>query len=244
MNLFRNKNEKLDRHNPNEMYYETKPLSTIKYVKVVYMGLDDKYHEIKTDVKFIGESLISLYFKYSYDFNINYPQDVKLKMVTADAMYIARAVLQEIKKSDKTVYFSVIPPVKMVRRQERKYSRANINRSCVLNVCDEKGIGEVYLAKTVNISGSGILINNPESMQNEDIIELNLSTEKYYNIILFLDADVILKLPARFVRTTENDGLTGYAFQFLDLEQKIIDIICKYVTNEQIRQLRMQQRVR
>lgn len=236
MNIFRNHREKLDKNNPNEMYYETKKLSDLKYIKVIYMGLDNKFHEIKTDVKFIGDSLISLYFNNNQDFNINYPQDIVLKMVTPDAMYIAQAVLHEIKKADKTIWFSVVPPTKMVMRQDRKFNRANIVRPCVLSAYDGVDKGQVYLARSVNLSGSGVLIHKPETMDDDEIIELHPSSIDLYNILLFMDTDIILKLCARYIRTTKHEDSHGYAFQFIQTDKKNTDIICQEVTNELAKQ--------
>ena len=87
--------------------YSAADIARPKYVKVTYMGLDNKLHEIKTDVKFIGDMLISVYFRYNKDFNINYPQKVSVKFITEDGLYVAETTLQKIEKSGSFVYFDI-----------------------------------------------------------------------------------------------------------------------------------------
>ena len=83
-----------------EIGYNLADLSNMKYVKVMYTGLDNKPHEVTTDVQLLGEAMIYVYFRYKANFDIKYPQNVTIKFVTDGGMYIAESVLQEIKKSD------------------------------------------------------------------------------------------------------------------------------------------------
>lgn len=236
MDLIKKKEE--TKRNPAEMSYSTAELSNLKYVKVLYTGLDNKLYSVNTEVKFIGDVLISLYFNHDASFSIECPQEVMLKFVTMDAMYIASARLQEIKKNDKKVYFSIIPPTKMVRQQKRKYSRVDILRNCVLVVNDEKGKCDTYMSKTVNLSASGILIHELETMFSDKFVEINASKYGCYHLLLFLEKDIALKLFARFVRHECVNGSHQYAFHFLNVKPKNIDLINKYVTAEQLNQLK------
>ena len=221
-----------------DMGYDTEELSKLKYVKVTYTDLDEEKHEIHTEVKFIGNTLISLYFNQSQSFYIDCPQDVILKFVTSDAMYIATTSLIETKKSGNKVYLSVVPPKKMVRQQNRKYSRVDINRSCVLVVNDNQGNSITFLSKTVNLSASGILICNLESMFDEEYVDADFSKLDCYHLVLFLETDMVFKLFARYVRHDCVNGIHRYAFHFLNMKPQDTDMIFKYVTNEQIKQLK------
>jgi len=226
-----------------EMLYSTSELSKLKYVKVIYIGLDGKLHEIRTEFKFIGDVLISLYFVYDDEFNINYPQDVVVKFVTSDAMYLAMATLKEIKKVDNIVYLTLLPPTKMIRRQYRKYCRVSLNRPCILVSIDEEGKSTVYLSKSVNISASGILVHNLEEMDSDDIVTPEFLKTGKYHVITFLEDNTVLKLSAKYARNEKVNGVKRYAFHYTNATQEKIDAICKYVTVEQIKQLKAMQKV-
>jgi c-di-GMP-binding flagellar brake protein YcgR len=157
-------------------------------------------------------------------------------------MYIAKAVLQEIKKVDDIVYFSVLPPIKMTKRQERRFCRVELSRTGVLVANGTNGGSTTYLSKTINLSGGGVLINNIEKMSSPDFVEIDPSLYDNYYVIIFLEQDLVLKLPARYIRTERVNGNYRYAFQFVRINEKFRDVICKYVTNEQIRQLKLQNR--
>lgn len=225
---------------PSEVYYNMAELPKPKYVKVVYTGLDGNSHEITTDVKFLGDVLISLYFRCERDFNINYPQDILIKFITSDAMYVAKAVLQEIKKADDYVYFSIIPPAKVLRRQNRKYVRVDLDRTCVLVITDKDFNSTTYLTKSINLSACGVLLHNLETMDSNDVLSKEVKMSKYdcYHIVIFLEPDLVLKLFARYVRHEKVNTSHRYAFQFLGMKEKETDMICKYVTNEQLKQLK------
>jgi c-di-GMP-binding flagellar brake protein YcgR len=224
-----------------EMSYDIKELSKLRYVKVIYTGLDCRLHEIKADVKFIGDVLISLYFKRSDDFDIKCPQDVTLKFVTQDAMYLALALLQEVNKSEGMVYFSVIPPRKMIKRQNRKYSRVELDRSCVLVVNDETGKSTTYLSEAVNISASGILIKNLKTVVNDNPYESDFSKYDCFHLIICLETDMVLKLFARYVRHEFVGNTHRYAFHFLSVKPEITEQMFQYVAEEQIKQLKLMQ---
>ena len=226
----------------NEIGYSTAELSKLKYVKVKYTGLDDKQHEIKTEVKMLGEALISVYFRDIGDFDIKYPQQVTVKFVTDAGMFIAKSILQSIKKSDNYVYFSIMPPARMIKHQDRKYYRICLKRHCVLICTDEEANSIAFMSKLVDVSAGGVLIHQLESMFNDDIVNINPENFKYFNIVLFLDIDTVLKLSARYVRQEKREDSYRYAFEFIRMKQKDTDTISKYVAKEQLGQMKLQQK--
>ena len=185
-----------------------------------------------------------MYFKWKSDFDINYPQEVTIKFVTYDAMYYAQATLQEIKKSDNRIYFSVIPPTKMIRQQKRKYARVELERSCVLAITDEYGRCTTYLTKSINLSACGILLHNLETLDSNDILKdkVEMSKHAWYNIVIFMEPDVVIKLFAMYVRHECINNSHRYAFRFFNTKQKDIDLIGKCITNEQLKLLKLQMR--
>ncbi|MBR2525949.1 hypothetical protein IKE67_05745, partial [bacterium] len=60
----------------------------IKRILVTYTDLDNNLNEITVNKDAIGEKYISVYFLYSDNFEINYPQQIILKFVTDEALYI------------------------------------------------------------------------------------------------------------------------------------------------------------
>ena len=227
----------------NEVSYNLADLSNLKYVKVAYTGLDNKSHEVVTDVQQLGEELISVYFRYKAKFDIKYPQQVTVKFITDGGMFVAESLLQEIKKSDSYVYFTIMPPAKMIKRQERKYYRIQLKRACVLVATDKSGNSSCFMSRLVDISAGGVLIHKLESMYNSDIVSINPQDYKRFNIVLFLDIETVLKLTARFVRQEKNDVSYRYAFEFTEIQQKDVDTISKYVTKEQVEQLKLQRKI-
>lgn len=225
----------------NEMYYDVAELKKLKYVKVTYNDFNNQVHEICTEVKFMGNALISLYFKQTRDFYIDYPQDIIIKFITSDAMFVATALLHEVKKSGDKVYLSVVPPQKMVKQQNRKYSRVNLDRSCVLVIHDNNGDCTTYLSRTVNLSASGVLIRDLETMFEEKPVEVELSQYDCYHLILFLERDMVYKLFSRYVRHDRVDESHRYAFHYLNTKPETVAAINKYVTEEQIQQLKRMQ---
>ena len=224
-----------------EMGYNAAELSKLRYVKVIYTGLDNKQHEIKTEVKFLGEALISLYFRYKQCFDIQYPQEVTIKFVTG--LYIAKSTLQEIKKDDNLVYFTIVPPARMEKRQNRRYYRINLKRTCVLVATDANGNSSGYMSRLVDVSAGGLLIHKLESMFSDEYVTIDPLSYKYFNIVLFLDIDTVLKLSAKFIRWEKGEESSRYAFEFMRMKQSDIDTISKYVNKEQIEQLKMQQQL-
>ena len=226
-----------------EIGYNTADLSNMKYVKVTYTGLDDKQHEVTTDVQLLGEEVISVFFRHKLNFDIKYPQNVKIKFVTDGGMFIAESVLQEIKKSDNYVYLNILPPAKMVKHQERKYYRIQLKRACVLVATDFNGNSNCFMSRLVDISAGGVLIHKLESMYTSDFVTINPGDYSNFHIVLFLDIETVLKLSARYIRQEKNDVSYRYAFEFTNMKQKDVDIISKYVTKEQIEQLKLQHKV-
>ena len=223
------------------MNYNTADLSKLKYVKVIYTGLDSNLHEVKTEVKFIGNELIALYFRdYNRGFNINYPQKVTVKFVCEDGLYSAQSVLQKIEKVDDIVYFTILPPGKMDKRQNRKYYRINLKRTCVLITTKKDGTSSAYMSRLVDVSAGGVLIHRLESMFNDKYVSIEPKDYDYFNIVLFLDLDIVLKLSARYIRHEKAEDSDRYAFEFTRMKPADTDTISKYVTKEQVEQLKMQ----
>ena len=225
--------------NPLVIPCNSKTLSKLSYIKVIYTGLDGKLYEKITETKFMGASLFSLYFKSDEPVDIKCPNDITLKFVTPDEMFLANAVLKEMKQLEGIVYLSITPPNHMVKQQKRKYCRVNVDRSCVLVVTDQNGHSTAYLAKTVNLSACGILINNLEKMENEDPVNIEFSQYDCYHVVLFLETDKILKLFGRYVRSETVGGSLRYAFRFLSVKPEDTELLSDYVTREQVNQLRI-----
>lgn len=227
-----------------EINYNTADLSKLKYVKVAYTDSDGVLHEVRTEVKFLGSDNVSLYFRNNREFKANYPQQVAVKFVAEDALYSAEATLQKIEKVDTFVHFTISPPQRMDRRQNRKYYRINLKRACILIATDKNGSSTAYMSRVVDVSAGGVLIHKLESMFDDKIISIEPSNYERFNIILFLDLEIVLKLSAKFIRQEKADKFERYAFEFINIKPSDVDTISKYVTKEQVEQLKLMQKIK
>ena len=227
-----------------EMSFDEADLSRLKYVKIVYTGPDGESQEIKTQAKFIRSDLTSLFLNSSDDFDINYPQDIVVKFVAEDASYEGQATLQKIERGRTLVAFTITSPKTVERCQNRRYYRINLKRECVLVATDSEKHSSAFLARVIDVSGCGILVNKLETMFSSGYVAIDPAKYEQFHIILFLDIDKVLKLPARFVRQDATEGAGKYAFEYTDIKQNDIDLISKYVTKEQIEQINLQKNIR
>ena len=62
-------------------------LSTLQYVKIIFIDTNNELLEIQTNVNNIDDDTIQLYIHRKEDFNITCPVGVALKLVTSDAIY-------------------------------------------------------------------------------------------------------------------------------------------------------------
>lgn len=226
-----------------EVGYNVAELARLRYVKLTYSGVDGNPHEIKTELKTLSDAAISLYVRCRTYPEIQCPQQIIIKFITDNGLFEAISVLQRIEKVDNIVYFLIQPPTKMIKCQNRKYYRVNMKRTCVLVATDENAHSTAYMSRLVDVSAGGILIYKLESMFDNEFIAIEPENYKQFNIVLFLDIDVVLKLSARYVRQEKHDKFYRYAFEFTNMKQSDIDIISKYVTKEQVEQLKMQNKV-
>lgn len=226
-----------------EIAYSNASLSNLKYVKIDYVA-DDKLHEIKTEVKFIRDNLIQVYFRSRKDFDLKYPQLVSAKFVAEDCLYTAEVTLNDVQRADNFIYLDLIPPKVMDRRQNRKYYRICLKRTCVLIATDRTGRSTAFMSRLVDVSAGGLLIHQLESMFDSTYINIDPSEYVQYNIVLFLDLDIVLKLSARYVRQEKAEVSNRYAFEFINIKQSDVDTISQYVTKEQVEQLNLQQKLK
>ncbi len=219
-------------------------LSRVRDVRVTYTDLEDNSQEINMEVNFIGDTLISLYFRSKEDFNINYPQKITVKFISERGLFIAKAVLQEVKKQDNFVYFTILAPKKIEHRQNRKYFRINLRRTCVLVATDEEGNSTAFMSRLVNISAGGVLMYKLETMFDSKYVAINPEEYDYFTVILFLDIDIVMKLSARYVRQEQQpESPPSYAFEFIEMKNRDINTISKYLTKKQIEQIKKEKKL-
>lgn len=232
-----------DTNNQKKSNSETVPfniskLSNLQYIKVIYIGSDKELYEINTDIVSISNEVIYLFLNTPKEIDFKCPVGIVLKLVTGDAIHFAKVILKEIKKVNNRILFIMDAPQKTIRQQNRKHCRININCPGVI-IVDEKIGKQTYLTKTVNISMGGVLLSDIESLLNDDKISLQLGKEELCHIVLFIEQNFIVKLCAQFVRCECVDDSYRYAFQFINMPQKYINPLNKYITNEQIKLLKI-----
>lgn len=223
-----------------DVRYNIEELQKLKYTKIIFTGPDNTLHEIKTEVNFIRDDSISLYIRLATNININCPQKITIKFIADSGMYVAIATLQKVARVDNIIYFTISPPQTLYKQQNRKYYRVNLKRTCVLIATDKNGLNSIFMSRSVDVSAGGVLIENLESIFNSKQITIEPENYESFNIVLFLDLDVVLKMSARFVRQDMKDNSYRYAFEFIKVKQCDIDTISKYVAKEQYEQLNSQ----
>jgi c-di-GMP-binding flagellar brake protein YcgR len=218
--------------------FNVSKLSTLQYIKVVYVGADNELYEIGTEVLTLNNDMIHLFLNTQKEVNITCPTGIVLKLVTGDAIYFAKAILKEIRKVNNRILFCMDAPKKTIRQQNRKHCRINLDCSGVILVNDGKSTNQPYLIQTINISMGGVLLYNVESMLNDDKITLQLRKNDSCHIVLFIEQNFMVKSSAQFVRLEYIDNMYRYAFQFQDMPRKYINPLNKYITNEQLKLLK------
>lgn len=212
-------------------------LSTLQYIKVIYIGTDNELYEIGTEILTINNDMIQLFLNSQSEINVPCPTGIVLKLVTGDAIHFAKTILKSIKKVNNRVLFTMDAPKKTIRQQNRKHCRINLNRPGVILV-EDKDIQKTYLMQSVNISMGGVLLHNIESLLNDDKIKLQLHKDERCHFVLFLEQNLIIKLYAKLVRSEYIDNSYRYAFEFIEMPEKYINPLNKYITNEQLKLLK------
>lgn len=231
-------NQNKNKSNSEMIPFNISKLSTLQYVKVIFIDKNKELQELRADSNSINSDIIQLYFSSKENINVNCPIGVVLKFITLDAIYFAKVILKENKKAGDKFIFILSAPQKTIRQQNRKFYRINIERPCVLLVNNEKNNPRTYIAQSVNISKGGILINGVESILNDEQINLKHSKGDSFYIAMFLEQGIKVKSSAQFVRSECIDGSYRYAFQFLEMSQKNIVPFDKYLTNEEFKILK------
>ena len=202
----------------------------IKNILVTYTDLENKKNEISVSRDAIGDKFISVYFAYTEDFEINYPQQIILKFVTEEALYIIETELKDIIREKNLIYFTIKSPPQIERRQRRAYFRLNL----VKNI----------LAKIVNLSAGGVKVGRIEKLfpdDKKDSSNIKLSMYKNFYLILVLNSKTLIRLKAKFARYEQGkDGKAYYCFEFVDTPMKDIDTISKFIIVEQVNQHKLE----
>lgn len=234
-----------DEQKPKQSYTETMSfdatkLDTLQYVKVVYANRNKDLNEIVTSVKTLNNTTIELIQKDGESINLVCPLGVILKFVTHDAIYFAKVILNSISTVNRRTLLSIKAPAKMIRQQCRKNTRIYMERNCALYMNNGKSTPSLYIAKSVNISASGALIDRLEPLSNDDTANPIFDINSVGSIVLFLETDLLIPTAAKLVRIERrNDSPFRYAFQFMDLKQKYINPFYKYIVSSELKQLKM-----
>lgn len=213
----------------------------VKKILVTYTDLVSKKNEIEVNRDAFGEKFISVYFLFSENFEINYPQQITLKFITDEALYIVETELKDIIREKNLIYFTIKAPAQMERRQRRAYYRLELTKNVIVvahDLTQSDGIS-MMLGKIINLSASGAKIGNVEPLFYSDNYEeqsnVKLSLYKNFHVILILNSKTLVRLKASFVRYEKSKaGQSYYCLKFEEQRLKDIDIISKFIIVEQI----------
>ncbi len=172
-------------------------------------------------------------------FNVNCPQPVMLKFVFNEILYVSHAQLVEVHSKGSKVIFKLKAPDVLRFQQHRRFYRINLKRLCVLIASNSQGSSDVFVARSINLSAGGVLINRLETIsQDNKFVSINPEDYEAFNLILVIELEKVLKLSARYVRQEEGAKSWRYGFEFINISKDKIDFINKYVIGKQISKLR------
>ena len=172
-------------------------------------------------------------------FEAECPQQIMLKFVIDDLLYIAEATLEDVEIKRPRVYFRIKAPEILKFEQHRKYYRISLRRLCLLVATNNEGCSSAFLARSINLSAGGVLINRLETLAEDDkYITINPEEYSRFNLVIVLEMDKVLKLSARYVRQEEGKKSWRYGFEFTEISKEKTDFINKYVIGKQIDELR------
>lgn len=222
----------------------------VKRILVTYTDLENKKQEISVSKDAIGEKYISVFFVYDDNFEIHYPQQIVLKFVTDEALYIIETELKDIIREKNLIYFTIKSPPQIERRQQREYYRLNLTKNIIIlaNNKNSTDMMSMSLAKIINLSAAGVKIGNVEPLfRNDNFYDyeannIRLSMYNEFHLILILNSKILVRLKANFVRYEKSkDGKSFYCFKFEGKKAKDIDTISKFIILEQVNQKKLEQ---
>ncbi|MBQ3311994.1 PilZ domain-containing protein [bacterium] len=226
-----------------EEAFNPKDLKNLKRIGVKYDNSEGKSRIIDANILFISDNNITLSTEEK-DLKLAPPQIVNLKYVFDNALCDADTILDNIKEANGLTYLIIDHPKKVTKINRRKYYRLKLKRTCVLTCTYEDGRSDSFLSRLVDISLGGVFFHKLESMSKDDYVKID--PEKYvaFNIVLFLDVDVVLKIPVRFVR--QEKGRVSYrcAFEFLEMKKKSAEKLGQFLTKEQIKQRKLHEQAK
>ncbi len=170
-------------------------------------------------------------------YSANCPQEVVLKFVIDDLLYVAKTELKGIGIKASKVYFNVKAPAVLKLKQRRRFYRIVLRRLCMLVATNITGSENSFIAKSINLSAGGILLNGLEPVVDGSRNVIYPNEYKAYNIVIVLEPDKVIKLEARYVRQEAGKKSKRYAFEFINVSPEKIDFLSKYVIRKQIEKL-------
>ena len=170
-------------------------------------------------------------------FKVDCPQSVMLKFVIGDLLYVATAELANVQIKTTKVNFNIQAPAELKLQQRRRFYRIDLRRLCLLVATNKEGSSDIFIARSINLSAGGILINRLETMADGKFVTINPEKYEKYGMVIVLESNKVLKLSARYVREEEGKISQRYAFEFVDIEEEKTNYISKYIIGKQIEEL-------
>ena len=196
-----------------------------------------KKREKEEEKELSEEELKELEEKEVRQYAVECPQRVLLKFVIGELLYVATAELRDVKIKTTKVYFNFTAPVVLKLQQHRRFYRIDLKRLCLLVATNKQGSAEAFVARSINLSAGGVLINRLESATDGRLTMLNGEDYDKFQIIIVLEMDKVLKLQARYVREEQGRKYWRYAFEFINIPEEKVNFISKYVIGKQIEEL-------
>ena len=211
---------------------------------------EEPIEEVKEEIKEIGEdsketeNSEETKEKENNEFDVECPQEVILKFVLGELLYVSKATLKTVDIKATKVYFKTAAPQVLEFQQHRRFYRIELKRLCLL-IANKKDIGsEAFVARSINLSAGGVLINRLEGMESNKYVSINPEEYESFNLIIVLELDKILKLSAKYIRQEQGRKSYRYAFEFINIEEAKTNYISKYVIGKQLEELQAEYKIK
>ena len=218
-----------------EDVFNPKDLKVAERIGVKYNDSAGNSRIIDANIIFFSDNNITLSTS-DRELKIEPPQIVSLKYVYENALCDADTILSSVKKANGLTYLIVDYPKKVIRVNRRRYYRIKLKRTCVLTCTYDDGKSDSFISQLVDISLGGLFFHRLETMYNDEYVKIDPSKYVAFNVVLFLDIDVVIKLAVRYIRQEKGRVSYRYAFEFLEMKKNVSEKLNKYITREQIQQ--------
>ena len=197
-------------------------IDDVKYLKILYAGIDGNPVSAKAGLKKISEREITACLKFDDYFHINTPQEITLSFICPDGLYRTKTKLKSYFAEAPYIFLYMEKPENLEYRQSREYFRVPVSYNCQY-IVNNNGQPAIFDAKVADISANGISIIMPVHIFSEEDAEIKIMTEAK-----------TLSAKIRYVRSERFDEGYKLSFTYTKITDKDRDCIAQLCIQKQL----------